>query len=77
MGTALAMGAGQVENDVFAKLAADERLGLTRLQIEALVADPIEFTGAAVAQTQAVVRAVETVAANHPVAAAYAPGAIL
>ena len=77
VGTALAMRAGQVENDVFAKLAADERLGLTRLQIEALVADPIEFTGAAVAQTQAVVRAVETVAANHPVAAAYAPGAIL
>ena len=77
VGTALAMRAGQVENDVFANLAADERLGLTRLQIEALVADPIEFTGAAVAQTQAVVRAVETVAANHPVAAAYAPGAIL
>ena len=30
VGTALAMRAGQVDNDVFAKLAADERLGLTR-----------------------------------------------
>ncbi len=77
VGTALAMRAGQGENDVFAKLAADERLGLTRDQIDALVADPIEFTGAAVAQVQAVVRAVEELAAAHPDAAAYMPGAIL
>jgi adenylosuccinate lyase len=34
VGTALAMRAGQADNDVFAKLAADERLGLTREQIE-------------------------------------------
>ncbi len=77
VGTALAMRAGQVENDVFAKLAADERLGLTREQIDALVADPIEFTGAAVAQVQSVVRAVEAVAAQHPEAASYSPGEIL
>ena len=77
VGTALAMRAGQVDNDVFAKLAADERLGLTRAQIEALVADPIEFTGAAVSQTRAVVARVEALAARHPDAAAYVPGAIL
>lgn len=77
VGTALAMRAGQADNDVFAKLAADERLGLTRDQIEALVADPIEFTGAAVAQTRAVVARVEALAARHPGAAAYVPGAIL
>lgn len=77
VGTALAMRAGQADNDVFAKLAADERLGLTRDQIEALVADPIEFTGAAVAQTRAVVARVEALAARNPGAAAYVPGAIL
>ena len=77
VGTALAMRKGQVDNDVFAKLAADERLGLTREQIDALVADPIEFTGAAVAQVGEVVRRVETVVAQHPEAAAYAPGDIL
>ena len=77
VGTALAMRKGQVENDVFAKLAADERLGLTRDQIEALVAEPITFTGAAVAQTQAVVRKIETLAERYPEAAAYTPGAIL
>jgi adenylosuccinate lyase len=77
VGTALAMRAGQAGNDVFAKLAADDRLGLTRSQIDALVADPIEFTGAAVAQTRAVVAAVEELVARHPRAASYTPGAIL
>jgi adenylosuccinate lyase len=77
VGTALAMRQGQVDNDVFDKLAADDRLGLTRADIDALVAEPIAFTGAAVSQTQAVVRAVEAVCARHPEAAAYSPGAIL
>ncbi len=77
VGTALAMRQGQVANDVFDKLAADPTLGLTRADIDALVAEPIAFTGAAVAQTQAVVRAVEALAARHPGAAAYTPGAIL
>jgi adenylosuccinate lyase len=77
VGTALAMRAGQADNDVFAKLAADERLGLSRDQIEALVADPIEFTGAAVSQTRAVVARIEALASRHPDAAAYVPGAIL
>ena len=71
------MRAGQADNDVFARLAADERLGLTREQIDALVADPIEFTGAAVAQTRAVVARIEALAAADPAAAAYSPGAIL
>jgi adenylosuccinate lyase len=68
---------GQAENDVFERLAADERLGLTKQQIDALVADPITFTGAAVAQTQEVCRQVAAVVAQHPDAAAYSPGAIL
>ena len=77
VGTALAMRQGQAENDVFAKLAADARLGLTQDQLAALVAEPIAFTGAAVAQTQAVCRAVAELAERHPAAASYVPGAIL
>ncbi|MBM7516704.1 adenylosuccinate lyase [Nocardioides nitrophenolicus] len=77
VGTALAMRQGQAENDVFAKLAADERLGLTEEQLQSLVAEPITFTGAAVAQTQEVCRRVAAVVAAHPGAADYQPGAIL
>ncbi len=77
VGTALDMRAGQAGNDLLARLAADRRLGLTEAQLAALVAEPITFTGAAVAQVQAVVRRVATVVEQHPVAAAYAPGAIL
>lgn len=77
VGTALDMRQGQAENDVFARLGADPRLGLTPDQLASLVADPIEFTGAAVAQVQEVVRRVAAVAERHPEAAAYAPGDIL
>jgi adenylosuccinate lyase len=77
VGVALEMRQGRTENDVFERLAADERLGLTREQLESLVADPITFTGAAVAQTQTVVRRIAEVTARHPKAAAYSPGAIL
>ena len=77
VGTALDMRRGQAENDVFARLAADPRLGLTSDRLASLVAEPITFTGAAVAQVQAVVRRVAEVAARHPAAAAYSPGAIL
>jgi len=75
--TALGMRQGQAENDVFAKLAADARLGLTADDLATLVAEPISFTGAAVAQVQTVVRRIEEVAKAHPEAAAYQPGEIL
>ncbi len=77
VGVALAMRQGQAENDVFERLAADERLGLTEQQLASLVADPITFTGAAVAQVQAVVRRIEDVTTRYPEAATYNPGAIL
>jgi adenylosuccinate lyase len=76
---ALAMrekGAG--ENDLFDRLAADERLGgLTRAEIEALVADPASFVGAASTQVAAVVERVAAVVAEHPEAARYVPPQIL
>jgi adenylosuccinate lyase len=77
VGAALDLRTGAAENDVVDRLAADGRLGLNRADIDALMSDPVEFTGAAVAQTQAVVRRVEQVVAADPAAAAYAPGGIL
>ena len=77
VGVALDMRRGQADNDVFARLAADERLGLTAQQLDSLVADPLTFTGAASEQVQAVARRVDDVVKSHPDAAAYTPGAIL
>ena len=56
---------------------AGPEAGPDREQIDALVADPIEFTGAARGQVAAVVRRVESVLATDPEAAAYIPGDIL
>jgi adenylosuccinate lyase len=77
VGVALEMRQGLAVNDLFDRLAGDSRLGLSRAQIDALVSSPIEFTGAAVAQVQEVVRRVDEVAKTYPEAASYSPGAIL
>jgi adenylosuccinate lyase len=74
---ALEMRQGRAHNDLFDRLAADPRLGLDRRSIAGLVADPLEFTGAAQAQTRAVVRRVEALVARHRDAASYSPGSIL
>ena len=74
---ALEMRQGRATNDLYDRLAADPRLGLSKEQIEALVAEPIEFTGAALDQVRSVVRRVEALAAANPEAAAYTPGDIL
>ncbi len=68
---------GTADNDLFERLGADERLGLTAGDLRSLVAEPLSFTGAAVSQVSQVVAQVEQWAARHPQAAAYAPGAIL
>jgi adenylosuccinate lyase len=74
---ALALRQGAPRNDVFERLAADPRLGLTSAQLASLVADPITFTGAARDQVQVVVRRIDALARRYPDAAAYTPGAIL
>ena len=74
---ALDLRQGLERNDLYDRLAGDPRLGLTRDQIEALVRDPIGFTGAATDQVRAVVRRIEEVVSADPAGAAYAPGAIL
>jgi adenylosuccinate lyase len=68
---------GASENDLLARLAADERLGLSEGDLRSLVASPIEFTGAAGVQVAAVVERIKHAVAAHPDAATYSPGAIL
>ena len=68
---------GTAENDLFERLGGDERLGLSEDDLRALVAAPLDFTGAAVSQVAAVVARVEQIAAANPEAAAYSPSDIL
>ena len=74
---ALDMRAGQQDNDLFDRLAADERLGLSAAELHSLVDEPMAFTGAAGDQVAAIVARVEPIVAAHPQAASYIPGAIL
>ncbi|HEX6921929.1 MAG TPA: adenylosuccinate lyase [Actinomycetes bacterium] len=68
---------GTERNDLFDRLANDPRLGLSRAELDDLVADPQSFTGAAGAQVAEVVRRVEAVVRRHPEAADYTPAPIL
>jgi adenylosuccinate lyase len=68
---------GTGDNDLLDRLAADPRLGLTRHDLDAVVAEPITFTGAAGAQVAAVASRIDDVGRRYPEAAAYTPGAIL
>lgn len=75
--TALAMREKGAEPDLLGLLADDPRLPLDRTALEAALADRASFTGAAADQVDRVVAAVEELAAEHPDAAVYSPGAIL
>jgi adenylosuccinate lyase len=74
---ALDLRSGSVGNDLLDRLASDPRLGLERPDLDDLVRSPMEFTGAAGAQTAEVIRRVQDVVAKHPDAAAYSPAPIL
>jgi adenylosuccinate lyase len=68
---------GLVENDLMARLAADDRLQLSRDELDALLAEPLAFTGAAASQVRAVADRVQAVVERYPDAASYTPGDIL
>jgi adenylosuccinate lyase len=68
---------GATDNDLLDRLAGDERLGLTRAELDHLVCAPLSFTGAAVAQVGTVVSRIADVVARHPRAAAYVAEDIL
>jgi adenylosuccinate lyase len=68
---------GAAANDLFDRLAADDRLGLSSAELSALLAEPLTFTGAAAQQVAAVVASVQLAVQGAPDAAAYAPEPIL
>jgi adenylosuccinate lyase len=68
---------GAERNDLLDRLAADPALPLDRPALDALLGDPLSFTGAAQAQVAAVIAAVEPIVAGRPEAAAYRPAPIL
>jgi adenylosuccinate lyase len=68
---------GTDRNDLFDRLARDSRLGLSSGELNALLAEPLTFTGAAGEQVAAVVAAVDAVLADTPDALDYRPEPIL
>jgi adenylosuccinate lyase len=68
---------GVERNDLLDRLAGDDRLRLSRAELDALVGEPLTFAGAATAQIAGVVARVEQVAAAYPDAASYVPSPIL
>jgi adenylosuccinate lyase len=65
------------ENDLLKRLADDGRLGLTLPELQALISEPLAFTGAAGQQVAAVVERVNVITQAHPDSAGYHPGDIL
>ena len=68
---------GSDRNDLIDRLVGDERLGLSRAELDRLLARPLSFTGAAGAQVAMVAERVAEVVRQHPEAAAYTPADIL
>ena len=63
--------------ELLRRLADDPRLPLSAEELAALMAEPLQFTGAAASQVDTVVAAVGQVTAEYPQAAGYSPAAIL
>jgi adenylosuccinate lyase len=74
---ARSMRAGAEANDLAERLAADDRLGLDRDVIDAVLAHRAGFVGTAVHQVDAFCRRVDAIVADHPEAARYRPEPIL
>jgi adenylosuccinate lyase len=73
---ALELREGGEANDLFDRLAADPRLGLAAGDLQALLAEPLSFTGTARSQVAAFVGQVAAVVERFPDAAGYAPSDI-
>lgn len=68
---------GRTDNDLFDRLAADERIPLDRDQLAELVSRPLELVGAAGDQVEALCAKVADIVADHPETASYRPGTVL
>jgi adenylosuccinate lyase len=64
-------------NDFVDRLAADERLGFSQDQLNAVLENGAKNTGAADSQTVSILERISAVAAQYPDAKEYRPGAIL
>jgi adenylosuccinate lyase len=68
---------GRTDNDLLDRLATDERLDVSRADLETALANPLDLAGTAGQQIAALVAEVAKVAAAHPEAAAYRPGSVI
>ncbi|WP_040158302.1 adenylosuccinate lyase [Nigerium massiliense] len=68
---------GLRDNDLFDRLAADPRLGITREQLDAAVAEPLDLTGSARHQVDVLAERVQKLAEEYPAGASYTPGDVL
>jgi adenylosuccinate lyase len=68
---------GRSDNDLLDRLAADPRLGVTRAELDAALANPLELAGTAGQQVATLASQIEKVATAHPDAGSYRPGPVL
>lgn len=68
---------GSADNDLVARLGNDARIPATTEQLEAVLANPIEFVGLAQNQVQSFASQVQAITERYPAALAYAPAPIL
>jgi adenylosuccinate lyase len=68
---------GRSDNDLLDRLAADPRLGVTRAELDAALANPLELAGTAGRQVATLTTQIEKIAASHPEAAGYRPSTVL
>ena len=68
---------GGAENDLLDRLATDPRLGVTRSELAAAIANPIELAGTAGRQVLVLAAEIESIANAHPEAAGYRPAPVL
>jgi adenylosuccinate lyase len=68
---------GRSDNDLLDRLAADPRLGISRAELDAALANPLELAGTAGQQVATLTAQIEKLAASHPEAAGYRPGPVL
>ena len=72
---ALGMREGK-QNNFLDAIAQDNRIPFDRAALDALIGNPLEFTGDARQQVARVVSRIEAISAAHPAAAQYKPGSI-
>ncbi len=68
---------GAASNDLLQRLSEDERIPLSLDELQQLIAEPLNFTGAARSQVSQIVGVISTIISKYPEAATYRPSEIL